>query len=432
MSERVRTESPPGSNTGDPSTEDVRRQLEGGLETVEDSRERYAALESLLSGRKWKRHVREQPEVLRAVLNHEPELEEALARVLRRAETERWPAELPVLATVRRVRALRERVEWLVQKRLGELAPGSSAWSLTEALTRLEGLVPPPVSFELAAGEVLLREGTAASSDWRWLRAFVGLFVLWLVVMVTRSRLASGLLGGTVMLVTHHLFDRWGRGRYRLTSDRLVWQPARGEPVQLPLRSIAEDGIDFSFGSSLRVVGEQEILLRHGEQELTSLALQVDLHHRPPFLGGLGPGRREDVVCYLATLETGSSAIPGYVVLRPGYVAFLPLDKGAEVLRAVTGRHSSLSALHGAPFIVEQLCYLSSEAVFDACVERAVAAARGQLWEPEDVLRYEPHTPVRKKLHFQTIDRPQKTLIGKVAREQQERAERILSAWPRR
>lgn len=428
-------EGSPGSWGRSLSVEDVRRQLEGRLETVEAARERYAALESLLSGKKWKRRLHEQPEVLQAVLGHEFALGEALERVLRRAETDRWPEELPVLVTVRQVRALRERVEWLVQKRLGELAPSASAWSLTEALTRLAGLVPPPVSLELAPGEVLLREGTPASRDWRWLRAILrllGLLVVSYVGMVTRSRLVAGLLGGVVLLATEELFARWVRGRYRLTSERLVWQPARGEPVQLPLRSIAEDGIDFTFNSSLRVVGEREIFMRESQPGRSTLALELELHRHPPLLGGMGPARREDVVCYPARLQTGTYEQPGHAVLCPGYVAFFPSDRGQEVLEAIIGRSSRLSVPFSVPAILEQLRYLSSEAVFDACVERAVAAARGQLWKPEDVLRYEPHTPARKKLHFQTIDRPQKSLSGKVARDQEERVERILSAWPRR
>lgn len=431
MSERVRTEAPP-SLAAAPTAEDVRRQLEGRLETVEAARERYAALESLLLGKKWKRHLHEQAEVLQSVRGQEPALGEALERVLRRAETERWPEALPVLATVRQVRALRERVEWLVQKRLGELAPGTGSWSLTEALTRLEGLVPPPVSMELAPGEVLLREGTAASKDWRWLRAVLGLFVVVLVGAVTRSRLAAGLLGATVVPLTHYLLDRSVRGRYRLTSERLVWQPAREEPVQLPLRSIARDGIDFTVNSSLRVVGERELLLRHGDHGLSSLALELELHRHPPLLGGMGPARLEDVVCYPARLEMGTFDMPGHAVLRPGYVAFFPSDRGTEVLSAIIGRRSSLSVPYAVPVLLEQLRYLASEAAFDACVARAVTAARGELWRTGEVLRYEPHTPVRKRLHFQTIDRPQKSLIGKVAREQQERAERILADWPRR
>ncbi|QRK10878.1 hypothetical protein JQX13_12870 [Archangium violaceum] len=53
------TESLRGLLAEAPSSEDVRRQLEGRLETVEAARERYAALESLLSGKKWKRRLHE-------------------------------------------------------------------------------------------------------------------------------------------------------------------------------------------------------------------------------------------------------------------------------------------------------------------------------------------------------------------------------------
>jgi hypothetical protein len=65
-------------------------------------------------------------------------------------------------------------------------------------------------------------------------------------------------------------------------------------------------------------------------------------------------------------------------------------------------------------------------------VARAVAASGGELWKAEDVLRYDARTPVWKRLHFQTIDRPQKSLSGKVDWSQQATAERLLADWPTR
>jgi hypothetical protein len=431
MSERSRTAASPGSLAGAPSAEDVRRQLEGGLETVEAARECYAALESLLSGRKWKRRLGEQPEVLQAVLGQERVLEEALERVHRRARTERWPEELPVLATVRQVRALRGRLESLIRKRLGELAPVSGAPSLAEDLSRLEGLVPPPVSLAPVAGEVLLSEGTAVSDSWRWLQFPLWCGTMMLARTVARDITMAWVIGGTMGLIVSLGSDWLRRGRFLLTQERLVWKPARGEPVQLSLRSIAENGIEFSL-RGLRVVGEREIFIRDRDQRLSSLALLLDLHRHPPLLGGLDPERRVDVVWYPATLDVGTFARKGYAVLRPGYVAFLPMEMGWEVLRAIIGRSPSSSMAIGVPTILEQLRYLASGAAFDACVERAVAAVGGELWRAGEVLRYAAHTPVRKRLHFQTIDRPQKTLIGKVARDQRERAEHILAGWPKR
>ena len=229
MSERVRTAVSLGPQVGAPSPADVRRQLEGRVEVVEASRERYAALESLLSGGRWKRRLRGQPEALRAVLRHEPAFHEAQDRIQRRAQADHWPEHSQVLVTLREVGALRSRLEALVRKRLGELAPVSGAPSLVEELTRLEGLVFQSIPLELAPGEVRLLEGDSADL---W-------FVLQVYASVILGLLASRFGGGPgaivllVLLVANIVHGVLRSGKYWLTSERLVWKPHTGEPVQI-------------------------------------------------------------------------------------------------------------------------------------------------------------------------------------------------------
>lgn len=434
MSERERTNLSSGSMERVPSPGDVRLQLEGRVEVVEAARTRYAALESLLSGRRWTRRLRGQPEVIQAVLRHESELDEALTRIQRRAQADHWPEELPLLAAVREVRALRGRLEVLVRKRLGDgSSRDSGAPALLEDLARLEAFVLQPVPLELAPGEVRLREGRLKD---------VGLSRRLHVVTVL-TMLANGLVGKgpwsialLVPLVAYFIYGQLRRGRYWLTSERLVWMPRDGDPVQLPLRSIREIGLLSPFSYGVRVVGERETLTLavEGTQQLQDLLLSLEMHRKPPLLGSVAAERLANVVCYPATLKSGSSR-QGFVVLRPGYVAFLPKDRPEAVRRAIMGEGYSIPLFNGPPFripvIIEQLRRLRSEVEFDACVERAVADAEGELWNPRDVLRYEAHVPSRKRLHLQTIDQPSKSLSGKVDRSQQEVAERILANWPK-
>jgi hypothetical protein len=106
MSERVRTEVSPGSWERGPSPEDVRRQLEGRVETVEAARARYAVLESLLSGRRWKHRLRARPDAIPGMLRQEATLDEALNRIQRRVR---------ILSAERPPRLLRGKVGWSQQ-----------------------------------------------------------------------------------------------------------------------------------------------------------------------------------------------------------------------------------------------------------------------------------------------------------------------------
>ncbi|WNG40155.1 hypothetical protein F0U61_45595 [Archangium violaceum] len=432
MSERERTHVSSGTWAHVPSPEDVRLQLEGRVEVVEAARVRYAGLESLLSGRGWKRRLRKQPEAIQAVLRHESELDEALSRIQRRAQADHWPESLPVLTAVREVLGLRGRLEVLVRKRLGGgLSRNSGAPGLPEGLAQLEAFVLQPVPLELASGEVRLLEGRLRE---------VGLSRR-IHVVTALAVITNGLVGGdpspkalVVPLIAYLVYGWLHRGRYWLTSERLVWMPKDGEPVQIPLRSIRELGLR-SFGYGVRVVGERETLTLAVDEpkQLQDLLLALEMHRKPPLLGSVGAERLANVVCYPATLESGSSR-KGLVVLRPGYVAFLPMDRPEAVRRAIMGKEYSPplnGPAFGLPFIIEHLRHLRSEAEFDACVERAVADAEGERWNPRDVLRYEAHVPSRKRLHLQTSDGPSKSLIGKVDRSQQEMAEHILANWPK-
>lgn len=427
MSERVRMEGSPGSWERSLSVEDMRRQLEGRLETVEAARARYASLESLLSGSRWKRHLRGHPEALQAVLRQEPVFEEAQARIQRRAQTDQWPEESPVLATVRETRALRARLEALVHKRLRALSRVSGAPSLVEALSRLEAVVLEPMPLELMAGEVRVLEGDSAEPG--------GMFLLFptifLVMVATHFVDGLGAAALLLMLIASVVYTVARSGRFWLTNERLVWKPLVGEPVQLPLRSIPPDGIRSS-AFSVRVEGERTLHLLQSKKQQVDLGAVLEVQRQAPLLGSTAAERLADVVCYEATLSQGGSSRKGFAVLRPGYVAFLPENRGLEVLRAITGVAPSrgVTSIH-LPSLIGQLRYLPTEAAFDACVARAAAVTGAVRWSAWDV-RYDARVPVWTDIRLQTGDSSPLVLRGKVDWSQQATAERILADWPQR
>ena len=400
-----------------PSAEDARRQLEGRAEVVEDAVRAAAALESLLSGRRWRRHLRARPEVLQALLRQEPVLEEALERIHRRATAERWPEALPVLVTVRQLEALRARLTALVHQRLAAVAEPPP---LREALVRLEERVLRPPSVELAPGETPLMEGGAEDVGLRrWRHG-----VLFLLVMASAHFLKDDRWGPQAVLCALFVGFQLSRsGRYLLTSERLVWRPRWREPVQLPLSSIPERGVQLGL-SGVQVQGECSLALsylsspRPEHQDLWSnglgdlyrfgrsvvrrlrghsstlspmssrdpalwLAAAVELRRLPVRV----TSPLEEVACYPATFVAHRDVPPveGHAVFRPGFVAFLPGRwSGLAVLEALTGFTPSASlARIPVPVLFEALRSRVPETTFDACVERAVAATGGVRWARE-------------------------------------------------
>ena len=118
------------------SPEDVRRRLEGRLETVEAARAHYLALQGRLEERQWRRQVGQDPGLLDEVASREPDFEAALAAIQQRAQREDWPRAHPVLATVREVLRRRDRLDALLDKRLGPRpSPETSVLSRVERLS---------------------------------------------------------------------------------------------------------------------------------------------------------------------------------------------------------------------------------------------------------------------------------------------------------
>ncbi|AKF86324.1 hypothetical protein MFUL124B02_24700 [Myxococcus fulvus 124B02] len=132
MSERAQETRSPASNV-----DELRHQLEGGLESIESASSSYARLVSALRRSKWRALLWAQPALVAEVLAQDAGCLEALARGLRRAEQEAWPHDAPSVRTLREAKARREELMDRVRKRAEQLTPGFGPPSLEAGLRQL-------------------------------------------------------------------------------------------------------------------------------------------------------------------------------------------------------------------------------------------------------------------------------------------------------
>ncbi|RKH50990.1 hypothetical protein [Corallococcus llansteffanensis] len=413
MAERTRPSTSSPGLTG----ADVERQLEGRAELIAVARRRYAELEALLSGRRWRRGLLRRPELVPALVAHAEALREALERVQRRAAVEAWSEDTSVLREARELSVRRERLIGLAQRRLEALAVAPAHLSLEETLTRLEALVRQPMAWELNPGEVLVFE-----TDARWHpRGRQGRALLPGDGLSLRQRAAP--LARSVLwpLVRPVVWPFLGSGRLRITSERVLWLPVFGELQEVRLGTIAEEGIRLEPGSlGLRVVGNR-LLRARGMTDAEEVAALLELHRQAPLRGAARSGvRLESVAIFPAKL----GRLPGQAVLRPRGVSFIPAGQGPGALSAVTGKATSLRGFDAAP-VLEALRWLP-EAEFDACLARVVDATGGQSWAAGDT-RYVAGPPVWRELR---IEHGGDALVGKVEWAQEAAAGRLLREWP--
>lgn len=132
----------------------LRVRLEGRAELLEATRLRYRALVGALKGLRWKDKLRRNREVLREVARAQPEVDEALAAALRRAQAEAWPTDAPLVACLHEVAALRDELRRLVDKRHEDATPrqelGPRLLALEERVLFAPRLVLPGQRWGLA------------------------------------------------------------------------------------------------------------------------------------------------------------------------------------------------------------------------------------------------------------------------------------------
>ncbi|NVJ24067.1 hypothetical protein HUW62_22835 [Myxococcus sp. AM011] len=427
MSEGIRTRA---ESSEGPTPEDVRVQLEGRAEVLEAALRRDALLESVLSGPGWKRRWREQPMLVPEWLEQESTVEEALERTSRRARVEGWADTLPVMKGLRKLEARRERLRTLVRKRLSRLVSVAGAPVLKVELARLDGLVRKRTMLSLGPGEVLLFQSARSSPISLGQTVPRSLALLYsLVCVLLLPLLGKGwAMVALVALILSPVFWLWARsGRVWMTSKRLLWMPTLGEAVSVPLSTIAPGGVHLGKGPAfdLKVDGEPRFQMS-GLADAEALATLLELHSQPPLRGLVRSGvRLGDVVVFFGSLEEeGKVARPGWAVLRPGGVSFLPDEAGRQVLSVVTGRESALEAEVGQ--VVEQLRWLSGEE-FDAWLTKLVTSTGGVSWSAQDSLLKRDNTPLTQVFR---VSRGSQVLKGEVEWSAQSNAEWILRTWP--
>ncbi len=394
---------------------------------MEAASERYARLEKRLKRATWKRQLRARPGFLQEVLGQEELLSEAITRAQRRGELEGWPETLPALEPLREVLRRRARVGGLVRKRLEELTQPTQAPALKADLAHLEKLVRQVPSITLEPGETRLLEMKRNQSIPPPLAALIFLIVplVHLTALIAGPTLLLSVVAAFITLMAAFIIRA---GEFWLTSERLLWKPVVGEPVSVSLRSIREGGIHVEpLSRSMRVEGDRTVHVRHVEP-LEKLAALVEMHRQPPFLGASRGGLRlPEASYYPATLREGPGKVaqPGWAVLRPQGVSFLPLKAGARALESITGKPAPAGWNIEVPWVVEELRWLP-EAEFDAYLARVVEATGGVQWSAWESRR-KVGVPVWKEIH---ITHGNHSLHGKVDWSQQAAAERVFESWP--
>jgi hypothetical protein len=140
-----------------PVSTDIRRQLEGGIETLETAHARYALLEKALRTRRWQQKTLRRLDTLRRLVREEPRIVEALARLHQRAQAEEWPETEPALGLARKVERLRSRLEALPRKHFN----GPAHWKprLVEGLAFIDQRLTRTIAAPVSEEEQLLHQG---------------------------------------------------------------------------------------------------------------------------------------------------------------------------------------------------------------------------------------------------------------------------------
>ncbi|WP_375769022.1 hypothetical protein NR798_46380 [Archangium gephyra] len=362
----------------------LRRQLEGGLEVLEGYSARYRELSAALQRRGWKEQLRQAPGLLRNTLGAEAALPEALARLQRRAGQE---PEGPASRWLRSLEEERTALSGHIARRLSLRAEGS----LAERLGRLEAVALKPLPLPPGEGETVLLEGGAR---WPPFTHFVFFFLVWSFV----SPLVGGWVGAPLSLLFYAWFSL-RTGHYWLTSERLLWKPRLGEPVQVSLSSLEDGQVTVDASSTVKVRGPVKMTLRHVPRAWRLAAL-LCIHRRPEFrvVARRGPPPPM-VVLDMYRSPPGeipsTEALPrGLGVLRPGYIVYFPSLRRTGLLDALTAPTGSASGPAwrsrdkvDVPLetILEQLHLLPEERL-DALLRKAVQTnPENILWEPDEL-----------------------------------------------
>ncbi len=300
-----------------PVSEGIRRQLEGGIETLEAAHRRYVLLEKALRREPWQHEVLARLETLREQVRQESEVVEALTRLRQRCRAEGWSNMEPALVLARKVERLRIRLDALMRERLsGPTTRESFAEKLARLHQVLAQTIAPPVSSE----ERVLHQGIFEADIGKPIQPLLRMLARMIVILVVGGLLcgllAMGslfggilleggtfLVGGLVIIVgtvvvilvgctlmtgcllvmpllgaLGYLLQSRRSGRFWLTGKRLVWQPTGKNPIHIPLHAITPGGVRLRSARSVgvRLVDGRSIHLDYiqGAERLATLLEQ--------------------------------------------------------------------------------------------------------------------------------------------------------------
>jgi hypothetical protein len=412
-----------------PTPEDVRRRLEGRAEVIETALPRYRKLEGALKGRRWQQRLRKQPSLVAEVLEREAVLPEALERVRRRAESEGWPEDTPLLQAARELEPLRERLGARVRERLESLVPVSGAPALGEDLRRLGDAVRQTVSFLSEPGETFSLHSRSGTQWPRYAGFVTTVQVVACLALLMGGALAPGLLGLAMVLlpvVTALALWRLRPGDFWLTPRRLVWMPPGGEAVAVRLASIPEGGIRVAGPrGGLLVEGDRRVHVpRLGKKRAWRLRVLLELYRHVGLEARAALVEHAvDAVCFPALLRRGGRWHQGQCVLMKRMLFFFPgQGAGPALLRAATGL--VLDTPVELSWVMEGLRW-QPESDLGAYLLRVAKATRGAAWSA-DFARHFKSVPLEHEVHITYED---EVIVGRLARGDVPAAGHILASW---
>ncbi|AGC48255.1 hypothetical protein MYSTI_06983 [Myxococcus stipitatus DSM 14675] len=418
-------------------TEEVLRlRLEGRVELLESALRRYRLLSEALSARGWRRRLRDDPALLREVLELEPALPEALERTERRGAQEGWPEGSSIPRTARRVRELREELSARARKRLATLLFPSEGLSLEGCLRRLEALQGESLDLERTAGEPFALHLGSVSGKRKYVVSVLyvlgslGLWgLMWLLLGSGNWGLALGVglpamalwLAGAVALLR-----RWVPGAVWLTPERLLWMaPGDEPPVSVRWDALSADAIQQDGREGLIVRGGQVLQVSGlGRQESARLRTLLEVFRDERVRAQAKQvDRPVELLRYPALLRRGAAWTEGQAVMTGRGVYFLPdPTSGVALLRAATGR--SLDSQVELDWVLEGLRWQPASEL-DTYLVRAVAEVGGAAWSSSDA-RVAWDIPLEQEVH---LSRGPEVLVGKVGFDERDLAHKLLSSW---
>lgn len=361
---------------------EVRIRLEGGYEILERAQRRYEHANGLLAKSRFRRALRAEPWVLDELLGEERQVVGAEKNATGLLEHTDSPELRQLLDSLK---SQREELQKLLQKRLRAKEP----LPLADQVKKLQDKILSEIPGDLQPGERRLTEGSSGNP--LGVLIPVALFVFMQLMaggfaVITKNGvgappviltiIAMGAIAGIISAVRNS-------GTFTLTSQRLIWRPSIGEPVQVPLASLKPGDIQLTAFGAVKVNALVPF-------KLSGLAAGPGLAAKLEALRYVR-GRtdcRDDHLAQAATFPANEGRLSpmqartlgyGTAIMRPDFAVFFRYEKTGEAMKQLTGHKlGKYVELEGAMEILRQL----PEEVLDQKLREAAKACGVLLERP--------------------------------------------------